>query len=299
MISRLSSSSLRYGVLLGLASVLPLAAQQKVTTTSASLAYNTPQFLWFNTQNALRVGTVSGTAWDTIGAYSFAFGPDAEASGAESFAFGSSATATGILDYPSGAFAFGPSSTAGYASIAIGYCSTAMMQGTALGPYAYAENGGTNVGGSGYATNGGVSLGESFAYGAYSLAAIYAATSGDYSVAVGVESSAIGDYSVVIGGRSFAAAWGQVVLGSGNKGVRKDGTAIDPETPSPGDPIFEFARSDPARGDSWSYEPTPSENPLTIYRDGQAHFSSVVRVKPGGDIPMTGFQAIPSGVSYP
>ena len=72
----------------------PLAAQQKISTNTGSVVLNTPQFLWFTSQNALRFGTVaSATPWSTanLGAYSFAFGSDAEASGQGSFAFGNGA----------------------------------------------------------------------------------------------------------------------------------------------------------------------------------------------------------------
>lgn len=51
-------TSLFFGSALA-AFTLPLFAQQKVSTTASSVVLNSPQFLWFTSQNALRFGTVS------------------------------------------------------------------------------------------------------------------------------------------------------------------------------------------------------------------------------------------------
>lgn len=300
---------------LGLASASVSNAQQKVTTTTSSVAYATPQFLWFNTQNAIRIGTVSNsTPWNIIGTYSLAFGQDAEATGSGTFAFGLNAAAKGYAGHPdweSDSFAFGSYSYADAMSMALGNGATATGSGMAFGYLANASNGGVamgawssasggvSIGGAGYAQYGAVALGEAFAYGTDSVALMRNAfTAGSFSMAVGPEAWATSDYSFALGGQSHTYAWGQVAIGVGNAGNRKDGTPIDPDTPSSSDPIFEVARSDPARGDPWNGV-APGKNALTIYRDGQAHFLNTVRVKASGDIPMTGFQSIPAGVVFP
>jgi hypothetical protein len=272
-----------------------LWGQQKVTTTATSVAMNTPQFLWFNTDNALRIGTVSSsTPWSSgnIGDYSFAFGSNAMAAD-YGFAFGDNAQAAAT------AFAFGPNSLAGYSGIAIGHDAIASGSGIAIGPWSYAADGSLQLGGSGAATGyGAISLGESFATAPWAFSAVYCGAAYGYaSIGIGVESWAEGDYSVSLGAGAYAKAWGGIALGFGNVAKKRDGSAIAPSNPSSLDPIFEVARPDPA------LELYPGErgpyNALTIYRDGQAHFIGVVRVPGGGDIPMGTYTAKPSGVVYP
>jgi hypothetical protein len=299
----------------GMAAVsLPLAAQQKVSTTASSVVLNTPQFLWFTSQNALRFGTVSSTTpWGTsnLGSHSLAFGSDAKASGYESFAFGQNTQALGA-----GSFAFGPNTQAlGYFSFAFGQEAVANHNSIAMGDWSYASNGAVaigyyasaassalHLGGSGWASGGGsIALGESFATAPYSFSAVYCgAAYGFGSVGIGVESWAAGDYSVSLGAGAYAKAWGGIALGMGNVAKRIDGGTVDPENPVASDPIFEIGRPDPALGiDPVGGMPVErGENALTIFRDGQTHFHNVVRVMPGGDVDMGTYQAKPSGVVY-
>lgn len=276
-------------------------AQQKISTTSSSVALNTPQFLWFTSQNALRFGTVSNTApWSTanLGVYSLAFGQDAEAPGAGSFAFGQGASATG-----QNSFVFGPSAHASHFSIAMGQSAYADVSSIVLGENGNADSGGTQLGGSGMAiAPGAISLGESFAVAPYSFSAVYCGGAyGFGSIGIGVESCAEGDYSVSLGAGACAKAWGGIALGMGNVAKRKNGAAIDSENPASDDAIFEVARPDPALGidPAGGMPPERGENALTIYRDGDIHAVGAVRVPQRGNLSMGAFQAKPAGVAYP
>ncbi len=100
------------------------------------------RMMWYPGKAAFRAGRVNGTAWDTVGSWSFATGWDNKASGNGSAAFGSTNTASGANSFSSGAVnsASGDHSVAmgfnnfvsGRASVALGY------QNDASGEYSIA-----------------------------------------------------------------------------------------------------------------------------------------------------------------
>ncbi len=271
----------------GSASLAP--AQNQVTSSAWTPAINTPNFLWYPTQKAIRFGQIDSsgsTLWNVanVGAYSFAGGLNAFADGG-SFAFGENAYAAGR------GFAFGDSAYAGY-----GWYST----GIAIGYDAYAAGGsyqaGIAIGGMSSAGIGGLALGDA------SDALDYSVSVGTGSSAAGAGSTAVGPYPQAVGTRSVAAGYmalasshGGVALGTGNKTKRKDGTTPTPTATQPSDPVLMVGNA--AQG--WNGSDTTRSNALTVYRDGDAHLAGKLRVQPGGDIPMTGFTTVPAGVSYP
>jgi hypothetical protein len=284
--------------------------------TPPNNVYNTPRFLWYPDKAAFRFGDQSSDndyfgMWNPeyIGAYSFAGGLSTYASGSMSFAFGYLAAATGSDSTAMGLF----SRADGSGSIALGSDATSLGGGsTALGSGAYASGGASLALGGGATGECSVGIGmggwasgdysvsiaamdSASATGGYSMAIGNAATAaGSSSTAFGTGAEALADFSTALGNYAYTTSQFSVAVGTSTVSNRRNGSAASPGTPQDDDPVFMVSKG-PL--DPWTTPPT--RNALTIYRNGDSHFNGIVRVMPGGDIPMTGYTSKPSGVQFP
>jgi hypothetical protein len=271
------------------------------TPWTASGVLSGPRFVWSPANNAMRIGNFTGAtdAWATgsyvlgsgsagisalsflgnAGNYSIAIGDGASA--ATSSSLGVSGIAIGRLSNASnGGIAIGTiANAAGLETIAIGKGAvtsglySTSIRGSALGSFSFAYAltvQGTNSVGFGGGGTTGIWANRAFTYGG----TVYA----DDSVALGVGSSARSRRSIA--------------LGKGNDFNRQDGTLPDPVVESLKDPILMVGNWDSTPG-------ATQKNALTVYRNNDAHLNGVLRVRPGGDVSMGSFTAVPAGVVFP
>jgi len=210
------------------------------------------RFLWHPGKAALRAGIMNLNETN-IGTGSVALGSSTVASGQNSFATGWGSTASGAY------------------AVAIG--------GTSYGaPY------GNMASGEGSASVGGffniVSGPNSGTFGGWNNI-----VTGINSFASGVVNYASANDSVVFGWVNRAESSNVFVIGRNNVGgftnnnngnPNDDGDTQWIET----DPLFEIGNGSGSGGESGR------SNALTVYKNGSAVFQGVVRVAPGGDIPM-------------
>lgn len=170
------------------------------------------RMLWYSDQAAFRVGSVDTygrTYWDisNLGFASLATGENTRAAGAHSFAIGLASTATG-----DGSVALGVNGTAN-ANQAIAFNGTTNQYGAvaiglgaqAFGPHAQAW--GPSSLASGMAS---INIGPSVSL-------------GNYSVAIGLQSSTTGSYTIAIGKNARTAGRnGSMVLGDGSAPFSRD-----------------------------------------------------------------------------
>jgi hypothetical protein len=159
-------------------------------------------------------------------------------------------------------FAAGYHTNANYMSAAFGQCSVASGvlafatgdSAAALGPDSFSAGAATTASGPGAA-----------AFGAYTLASGYV--------------------SAALGWNTHAEAYASLVIGRYNLGgYTVNGGVNGDQNWYPQDPIFEIGNgAEPTAATNW--QPVRS-NALTVYKNGNATFQGVVRVAPGGDIPM-------------
>lgn len=223
------------------------------------------RMMWYPGKAALRVGGVSlfegATSWDdsVIGAYSIATGFNAKASGPSSVAMGRGVVAAGWYG-PCVAMGEGAVASGGAAgNVALGYYTTAsgMVGSTALGANTTASNQ--------YAT----------ALGHQNTA------SGLGALATGGYNLASGDYATSLGYSTTARSYGVTVIGRFNALE----TSFNPTSWVDSDPLFIVGNG---TGNPLNTIPATvrNRNALTVYKNGNATFQGVVRVAPGGDIPM-------------
>lgn len=270
----------------------PLVAQEKVSSVSWSPTIGSPALLWYPTQRAVRFGVLdsSGSSnWSSanIGEYSFAGGLNAYAPAEGAFAFGINSIAgfhsiaigheAAADGYDMASIAIGEETEATYeATIAIGYKAKAngSSGGTAIGPWATAVGGGDNV---------------AIGMGAYA--------SGGVDIAIGGNARSSGSTATAIGYMALAPVSGGVALGVGNAVKRKDGSLVGASGTAV-EPLFML-------GNGNLYTLTyPANSPgranaLTVFKDGDAHFTGAVRVPQRGDISMGSYTAKPTGVQFP
>lgn len=206
------------------------------------------RLLWYPGKAAFRVGRITyGTMWDEANI------------GTNSIAMGSNSQASGIDSIALG----GNALATGQSSFAVG----------AGGMYATTASGQSSV----------------------SIGGILNLASGAFSVAIGgVSNSSTGGSSFSSGSGNTASGYSAVAFGSGNRaescnsfvigrynvgGIAPTGNTTWIAT----DPIFEI-------GNGYQVMAMPPSiirsNALTVYKNGNATFQGVVRVAPGGDIPM-------------
>lgn len=264
-------------------------AQDQVVTTTSSTPINTPVLLWYPTKNAFRLGEFTNSSYMTqswaVGDGSFGMGLDVRA-GTKSFVFGDNAE----VGYGS-AFVFGEDAGAHSSAIVMGESANSYWQGVAIGENAYSH---------GYYS---MSVGaDSTSSGQNSAAFGYGAISaGSSSLAGGKDAMSIGTSSTAIGHRALSEAFAAIVLGFNNESLRKDGSAIVENLSPPVDPSdMDLFESEPILmvGNATATGEANRSNALTIYRDGDAHFTSTVRVPASGDISMGDFDETPTGVLY-
>lgn len=172
-------------------------------SANAAGADNNTRFVLDRAARAVRVGTVTGTEWDTRQPDSVGLGTMAQPDGADSVAVGTSATAADRYDVAIGAGASADGQTAsgalalGRLASATGSASTAVGIGAAAsGTQADAFGRNANASGDG-----------SLALGLGSVA------SGDRSVCVG-NSDATGDDAVAVGTGCIASVQGAIAIGN-------------------------------------------------------------------------------------
>ena len=174
----------------------------------------------------------------------------------------------------------------GVASAAFGYDTEARSLALAGGSMSkaygdgYLAYGQTNIASGPWS----IALGDtSAALGGVSFAVgIVATATGAGSVALGAWTLAGGDFSLAGGIQTHADSYGSVTFGRHNVGSYT-GTNGNHQWNAE-DPLFELGNgADATAATNWS--PIPS-NALTVYKNGNATFQGVVRVAPGGDIPM-------------
>jgi hypothetical protein len=268
-------------------------AQNQVTSSAWTPAINTPNFLWYPTQKAIRFGQIdsSGSSYWTaanVGDYSFAGGLNAVA-GAGSFAFGQNAYADagfafGENAFASGGFSFGSGAYGVYgAVVALGAGAEAHEESIAIGGYSVAFDGGVTLGYSTYAALLSVSAG------------MFSSATGVSSTALGYDATATADNTVALGSQSLASSYGGIALGYGNKAKTKSGGFSNASTAAAGDPVLMVGNAP----QSWDGTDATRSNALTVYRDGDVHATGAIRVPQRGDILMGGYTAKPSGVAFP
>ena len=243
------------------------------------------RMFWYPGKAAFRVGGVSGTytagtaPWDeaNIGQYSFAAGLNSKAGNA-AIAMGSSATSglysVAIGEYTSAverglALGYGSNATGYDACLAVGRGASATNgYSTAIGPFT--KTPGWHAQALGYYAEARAS--ETVAIGANALASNSAATAmGAYTLASGVRSTSLGYYTT-------ARGYASTVVGQFNVVDAPSAT-----TWVPTDPLFIVGNG---TGVSTHAPEVKNSNALTVYKNGSATFQGVVRVAPGGDIPM-------------
>jgi trimeric autotransporter adhesin len=240
------------------------------TPTSSLLATDQgagTRFLWYPKKAALRAGTVSGTGWDeaNIGQGSVVLGLGS-AAGQNAFSAGGSAQATG------------------YSSVAIGNAVTV------TGTNSIAAGGFFNTISNGLASVVGGTLNSATGYGSSIFNSMSSTASGGNSLILGgVSSLASGTYSTAVGSSLQAQAANVITIGRYNVGGytnNNNGNAADDGDTQwiATDPLFEVGNGQP--GTMANYFQPIRSNALTIYKNGNATFQGVVKVAPGGDIPM-------------
>lgn len=257
------------------------------------------------------------------GAYSFAFGQNALALGDYSFSFGYSTSASGDYSFAAGADA----SAADYAIAISGAYAHADEGGIAMGGSTYAGNYATALGYMAVAYedysiaigSAGANAVNSVAIGSNAWVEVYAGVAigemawsgGDSAtaigplaqagsigaVALGAEALSDGTNSTAIGPYAQAHASRSVALGTNVSNRKMNGSVASPTTEEADDPVFMVSQA--PIGTTAGQTATPAtRNAFTVYRNGTAHLNGILRVKPGGDIPMFS-TAKPSGVAYP
>jgi hypothetical protein len=266
---------------------------------AASGSLSGQRLVWSPANNALRIGEFTGQAeaWavqsyvlgsGSAGAHALTFLGNA---GSKSIALGQGSSSGGGV---AGGVAIGTSSSAPSGGIALGRSATASGgDSIAIGPGALA---------SGYQTvaiRGSAQGASSFAFGTI--------VNGVSSVGLGSGGMGSGIYAnnaftfagsvyaneaVALGFGTFTNSLRSVALGRGNVSKRQDGSTPDPVVANLRDPILMVGNWDSTPG-------ATQKNALTVYRNNDAHLNGVLRVRPGGDVSMGSFTAVPAGVVFP
>lgn len=226
-----------------------VAGQGALLSTDAGTG---PRFLWHAGKAALRAGVLD-LIESNIGSGSVAFGA-ATASGQYSFAMGQS-TASGTYSVAIGGSLFGANwanTASGGSSASIGGFNN-VVTGFSSGTFGGVSN--TVTGGSSFASGGG--------------------------------NTASAERSAVFGYGNRAESYNTFVIGSYNVGgftSNNNGNSWDDGNTQwiATDPLFEIGNGSPVGMNT----PEVRSNALTVYKNGSAVFQGVVRVAPGGDIPM-------------
>ena len=234
------------------------------------------RMLWHPGKAAFRAGEVYGTGsafWDEIyiGLYSFAQGYNPRATGISSIALGDTASAGNSND-----IAIGYHTTA-YSGTAIGNQALAYYNGYSFGTNANTSSNGIALGYSAAASSSSAALGTYVNASTYSSAIGYQNTANNYSTALGNFTIATGKYATSMGYSTTAQAYGSTVIGQFNTQQGSTSTWIGT------DPLFVIGNGTPPTVQGG--QPIRSDS-LTVYKNGNATFQGVVRVAPGGDIPM-------------
>ena len=87
-------------------------------------------------------------------------------------------------------------------------------------------------------------------------------------------------------------------MGVGNAAKRKDGSFVGASGTSV-EPLLMLGNATNLSSMTGAANSPGRSNALTVFKDGDAHFTGAVRVPPRGDISMGSYTAKPTGVQFP